>query len=207
MQAAVYSPRYLPNPSGEVARFHCGVVRQGSAREHTPIKLARGTNLQPSHLNWYANFIGLLMSATSQSHLEVSKYSPTQESNAVARRRQEIKKLAQTAHQDNWDGEGANKVSKETIEVALKLVAAFPSSGVLGDDLDIDATPFGSIDFGWVLERGVMMNIIVLPSREIGFAYSIHGERDDGKVLWEGTLPRRISQAFDRVFNLKGSNG
>ena len=47
-----------------------------------------------------------------------------------------------------------------------------------------------------------MLNIIVLPSREIGFAYSIHGERDDGKVLWEGTLPRRISQAFDCV--LKG---
>jgi hypothetical protein len=206
MPAAVYSPRYRPNPSGEVVRFHCEVDRQGGAREHTPIKLSRGTNLQPSPLTWHASFIDLLMSSNSQSHLEVREYSPTQESNPAAKHRQEIKKLAQTAHQDNWDGEGENKVSKETIEVALKLVAAFPS-GVLGDDLDIDETPFGSIDFGWVLERDVMMNIIVLPSREIGFAYSIHDERDDGKVLWEGTLPRRISQAFDRVFNIKGSDG
>ena len=46
-----------------------------------------------------------------------------------------------------------------------------------------------------------MLNIIVLPSREIGFAYSTHGEREGGKVPWVGTLPHGISQAFDRVFN------
>ena len=116
---------------------------------------------------------------------------------------QKIEMLAQTAGKDNWDGEGAIKVSLETIEVARKLVAVFPS-GVLGDDLDIDATPFGSIDFGWLLERDVMMNILVLPSREIGFSYSVHGDRNDGKELWRGTMPHSISEAIDKVFNGDG---
>ena len=117
---------------------------------------------------------------------------------------QKIEKLAQTAGEDNWDGEGAIKVSSETIEIARKLVAAFPS-GVLGGDLDIDVTPFGSIDFGWVLERDVMMNIIVLPSGEIGFAYSVRGARGGGEEPWEGTtIPRSVSEAFDKVFNRHG---
>ena len=79
--------------------------------------------------------------------------------------RQEIQQLAQIAHEENWDGEGASRLATETIELALKLVDTFPSDA-LGDDLDIDATPFGSIDFGWVLERDVMMNVLVLSSGE-----------------------------------------
>ena len=114
---------------------------------------------------------------------------------------QKIAKLAQTAGEDNWDEEGAIKVSPETIEVACKLVATFPQN-VLREDLDIDATPLGSIDFGWVLERDVMMNIIVLQSREIGFAYSVHGDRGGGQESWEGTtIPHSLSEAFDKVFN------
>ena len=120
--------------------------------------------------------------------------------------RQEIQDLAQIACEENWDGEGANRLAAETIELALELVDTFPSDA-LGDDLDIDVTPFGSIDFGWVLERDVMMNVLVLPSGEIGFAYSVHGERDDGKESWDGTLPFLISEAFDKVFNQERSDG
>lgn len=120
--------------------------------------------------------------------------------------RREIEKLAQTAHEENWDGEGASKLSTETIKIALKLVDTFPPDA-LGDDLDIDATPFGSIDFGWVLERDVMLNILVLSSEEIGFAYSVHGEMRDGKELWKGTLPTPVSEAFDRVFNQERWDG
>ncbi len=120
--------------------------------------------------------------------------------------RQEIQKLAQIAHEENWDGEGASKLATETIDLALNLVDTFPSDA-LGDDLDIDATPFGSIDFGWVLEGDVMMNILVLPSGEIGFAYSVHGEGREGKELWRGTLPSLLSEAFDRVFRQERSDG
>ena len=124
--------------------------------------------------------------------------------------RHEVEMLAQTAGHANWDNEGADKVTAETISLALDLVAAFPYSehpDILGDDLDIEATPFGSIDFGWALERDARMNVIVLASGEIGFAYSVHGERDNGKEPWTGKLPYRVWEAFDKVFNRTGLGG
>ena len=124
----------------------------------------------------------------------------------VATAKREIEQLAETASEDNWDGEGGCKVSSDTITIALGLVDLIPS-GVLGDDLEIDATPFGSIDFEWVLDRDAMLNVIVMSSGEIGFAYSVHGERKNGKELWKGLLPRSISEAFERVFNRKGLDG
>lgn len=124
--------------------------------------------------------------------------------------RHEVEMLAQTAGHANWDDEGADEVTAETISLALALVAAFPYSehpDILGDDLDIEATPFGSIDFGWALERDVRMNVIALVSGEIGFAYSVHGERDNGKEPWTGKLPYRVWEAFDKVFNRTGLGG
>ena len=153
-------------------------------------------------------------SASSRSELPpVSKPvdSPPEPENSATKghlesAKQEITNLAKIGQQENWDGEGASKISTETIEIALKLLEEFPIY-VLGEDLDIDATPFGSIDFGWVLERGVMMNVMVLPSKEIAFAYSVHGERDDGKRRWNGTLPPDISEVLDRVFHHERSDG
>ena len=124
----------------------------------------------------------------------------------LATAKREIEKLAETASEDDWDGEGASKVSSKTSKIALRFVDLIPRD-VVGDDLEIDATPFGSIDFEWVLDRDVMLNVIVLSSGEIGFAYSVHGERENGKELWGGILPEPISEAFDRVFNRKGLDG
>ena len=135
--------------------------------------------------------------------LRVVSYLTTQATTFAEDTMQTIEMLAQTAGKDNWDGEGAIKVSPETIEIARKFVATFPHN-VPSEDLDIDATPFGSIDFGWLLEGGVMMNILVLPSREIGFSYLVHGDRNDGKEPWRGTMPRSISEAIDKVFNWEG---
>ena len=131
--------------------------------------------------------------------------------NSLAQRLQyakhQVQNLSQTAGHDNWDDEGADKVATETVSVALELLATFPYSehpDILGEDLDIEATPFGSIDFGWALEQDVRMNVIALSSGEIGFAYSVHGERDNGKVPWEGQLPHFVWEVFDRVFNREG---
>ena len=143
---------------------------------------------------------------STAGYLGVSDYVTTNAAKSQEEAKQKIEQLAQTAGKDNWDGEGGSKILPETIKAACEILAKLPHN-VLGEDLDIDATPFGSIDFGWVLERDVMMNIIVLPSGEIGFAYSVHGERNDGKVLWEGTLPLCISEAVDRVFHREELDG
>ena len=136
-------------------------------------------------------------------YLDVVDCFTTQANKSMEDAMKKIELAAQTSGKDNWDGEGAIKVSPETIEIACKFVAMFPHN-VLSEDLDIDVTPFGSIDFGWVLERDVMMNILVLPSREIGFSYSVHGDRNDGRESWRGTMPRSISEAIDKVFNWDG---
>ena len=164
----------------------------------TAIRLATAT---PS----FSSLLSSLPCGPSLSQdLHVVSYLTTQATTFEEDTIQKIEMLAQTAGKENWDGEGAIKVSPETIEIARKFVATFPPN-VLSEDLDIDATPFGSIDFGWVLERDVMMNIIVLPSGEIGFAYSVHGTRGGGKEQWEGTtIPLSVSEAFDKVFNRHG---
>ena len=200
MQDGVYLSGHSPSPSGEVLQFHRELARQGGAGEYAQIKLTVGTNSQT--LPRYFKPIMLYPSAPESSQF-YPKVGTTKLRQDAAR---EIEELSQTVHQEKWDGEGATKLSAQTSKIALELVAMFPHH-VLGDYLDIDATPFGSIDFGWVLDRDVMMNVIVLPSGEIGFAYSVHGERKDGKVLWEGTLPGCISEAFGRVFNREESDG
>ena len=167
---------------------------------------ARGNS---SHSRRHVNFPPASLSSLNPCSRSSGYHFITQEATKPQKyidARQQIKQLKQTAGEDNWDGEGSIKVSSETIEIALKLVAAFPNT-VLSEELDIDATPFGSIDFGWVLDRDVMMNIIVLSTGEIGFAYSVHGERDDGKEHWKGTIPGSISDAFDKVFDRDGFYG
>ena len=124
----------------------------------------------------------------------------------VANAKLRIEELAEAAREDNWDGEGASKLSASTKKVALRLVELI-SHDVVSDDLEIDATPFGSIDFEWVLDRDVMLNVIALSSGEIGYAYSVHGEQKSGKELWQGILPKAISEVFDKVFDRKGLDG
>ena len=124
----------------------------------------------------------------------------------LAAARREITRVAGAASEDNWDGEGANKVSSTTRDIARRFVELIPSD-IVGNGLEIDATPLGSIDFEWMLDRDVMLNVIVLSSGEIGFAYSVHGERENGREFWRGTLPDPVSEAFYKVFNRKGLDG
>ena len=145
-------------------------------------------------------------SSGSRGSSYISNLEKPKAAKRIAAAKREIKQLAETASEDNWDGGGASKVLSKTTTIALRLVDLIPPD-VVGDDLEIDATPFGSIDFEWVLDRDVMLNVIVLSSGEIGFAYSVHGERENGKEFWGGILPEPISEAFDRVFNRKGLDG
>ena len=114
--------------------------------------------------------------------------------------KQSIKRIASYARDDNWDGDGADGISEETEWRALKLVDLLPSYTIC-HELEVDATPFGSIDFEWVLDDRVMLNVIVMGSRKIGFAYSVHGDRDNKEAHWDGdSLPVFISDAINKVF-------
>lgn len=154
-----------------------------------------------------ADFISVRNEASNVSPADDMRVDGWALGSSVSQRLQhakaKIEKLAETAGYDNWDGEGSDKITGETISLALRLIQTFPYSdhpNILGDDLDIDATPFGSIDFGWALERAVRMNVMALSSGEVAFAYSVYGRRDSGKESWTGNLPYSILEAFDSVF-------
>lgn len=158
--------------------------------------------LPPSATHAYS-YLDLMDYATRIARSNTRKPKTTK---CLEKIRQEIRQLALTANKEDWDGEGATKLSAKTRDIALKLVDSWPSY-VLENDIDIDVTPFGSIDFGWVLERNVMLNILVLSSGEIAFAYSIGDKGDSGKELWKGVLSTRVSEILDIVFNQQQSDG
>ena len=121
--------------------------------------------------------------------------------NAIELVKENIKRVAMNAREDNWDGDGADGVSEETEYMALKLVDLLPSYTIC-HELEVDATPFGSIDFEWVLDDRLILNILVMHSRRIGYAYSVHGDRNNREEGWEGEgLPAFVSDAIDKVFH------
>lgn len=173
-----------------------------------------GNNLEPRHYSLqpathsqsFMDVIGYYITHTERSRAKRGRTTKPLQTKPLQKITQHIQQLALTANKDDWDGEGASKLSTKTRGMALGLVDSLPSY-VLENDIDIDVTPFGSIDFGWVLERNVMMNILVLSSGEIAFAYSIGGKAGSGKELWKGVLSPCISEIFNKVFNRQRLDG
>lgn len=104
------------------------------------------------------------------------------------RLKQDVDDLLETAGQEDWDGEGAPALPKQTVDHAKRLVDAFPPFISHIPDPDISATPQGEIDFEWVLTKNVMLTIGVCPSGEIAFASAYNGTRLSGRGAWTGSL-------------------
>ena len=93
--------------------------------------------------------------------------------------------------------------SERVIGVAHEVVDLIPEN-CLVDDLDVDITPFGSIDFGWCLDKGVYLNILVenrsrnkvSPNDShpqiISYAWMNRGECGTGQREWDGRLPKNL---------------
>ena len=116
-----------------------------------------------------------------------------------SRAMQDIEQLAVNCQNDNWDGEGADRVSSETVKIAREFIGQLCEETPLSD-LYIDATPHGSISFEWVPAEQVMLDVLILPSGEIAYAYLIRGDEGSGRDQWQGTIPKSIVEAVDKVF-------
>ena len=116
-----------------------------------------------------------------------------------SRAMQDIGRLAVDCRNDNWDGEGADRVSPETVRIARSFAEQLPAKA-LHEDLHVDATPRGSICFEWVPRDYVMLDIGILSTGEIGYAYLIHEDEGSGKEQWKGALPESVLNAINRVF-------
>lgn len=109
--------------------------------------------------------------------------------------KEEILSLLGKALKEGWDGEGAAAVENDTVKVALELVDAFPS---YAENPDVDVTPYGEIDFDWMIDNDTMLTVSVLSSRAIGFSGLFHDAKVSGSEPWNGTLPQFVSCCFER---------
>ena len=113
--------------------------------------------------------------------------------------KREVFSLLEKAGEKGWDGEGAAKLEVETVGIAQGLIDLFPDDAVLSEFLDVDVTPQGEVDFGWVVDRNVMLIVSVLPSRDIAFAGSFHNATLNGCEPWQGVLPQFVQCCFERL--------
>ena len=110
--------------------------------------------------------------------------------------KREVANLWYSAGSENWDGEGALALTRETIELALKVADTFPAH--VGKP-DVRATPHGEVSFEWEVGPKVMFSIGVVPPRNVAFFGYFHNSRLRGNEEWNGTLPKLAMCGFEQL--------
>ena len=108
----------------------------------------------------------------------------------------EVDDLINEAGVENWDGEDALPLSRETVELAKEVVDRLPPDI---DKPDVDATPHGEVDFSWIIDKNVMFIISVGSEKEIVFVGVFHGTHIKGNETWNGILPEFVDCCFERL--------
>ena len=108
----------------------------------------------------------------------------------------QIRQLLEVAGDDNWDGEGAQAISIDTVRVAEEIVNIFPE-GI--DAPEISATPHGEVDFDWIVSSKTMMTLSACPSNEIAFAAIFENARVRDRQAWSGRLSVLLSACFEML--------
>ena len=145
----------------------------------------------------------LVNDSLRQGFTEDQRVFPIQPSEPLDRRGElllEIERLENDCRESNWDGEDADPVSSETLEIARSFVDQL-SDKAISEDLFLEASPYGDIEFEWVPHDDVMLTIIILTSGEIGVSYWISDDRDFKREPWEGTIPGFASDAIGKMLN------
>lgn len=106
---------------------------------------------------------------------------------------EEIEDLLPTYGERNWDGEDANPITAELVEIAQDMAREFPGWMLRPD---VCATPHGEIDFDWMTDGGYMFTLSIIPSGEIAYAAHLGEMRVHGKEPWKGYFSEFIRHAF-----------
>ena len=110
--------------------------------------------------------------------------------------KEEVRRLLEHAGEEDWDGEGAQALSPETVEIAVGLASTFPA-GI--DTPMISATPHGEVDFDWALSRDIMLTVSVGPSGDVVFAGLFDETELNGREPWKNDLPQFVMCCFERL--------
>ena len=95
-----------------------------------------------------------------------------------------IRSLLETAGKHNWDGEGADPVTENTVAVAQGIVEELPDYvGVP----EISADPEGCVEFDWHLDNGTMFTISIGQTGDIAVSGLYNGEAKLTGMQWDHT--------------------
>lgn len=107
----------------------------------------------------------------------------------------QIAEIEREAHEADWDGEGADPVAPETIEIARQIAPELLRFG----PPDVSANAEGAIAFDWMFRDGAALTVGVTAKREIAFA-GVFGESVvSGRGPWKGTLPGWVQCCLKHV--------
>ena len=95
-----------------------------------------------------------------------------------------IRSLLTSAGEQNWDGEGADPVTKNTVAYAMGLVKELPCGVGLPE---IYADREGNIEFDWHLDNGTMFTISVGKTEDIAVSGLYNGEAKLTGMQWDKT--------------------
>lgn len=93
-----------------------------------------------------------------------------------------VKNLIETAGESDWDGEGAEPVTRDLIDKAVQIVADLPSDIPMPH---VSATPLGYVALDWEDEPDLLASLVILPGG--GIAFSFHSDKVyfRGQDKWE----------------------
>ena len=115
MQPAGYHNRDVPSQANVDAWYWSEFSQQGDAAQADPVGLTAGLTVGtgPHHIYQYTNPPHPSESKIAQRYVEALQVlNQVRDATRIESQQRKIKELFQTAHQENWDGEGASRLSK-----------------------------------------------------------------------------------------------
>lgn len=116
-----------------------------------------------------------------------------------------IAELGEECNYVNWDGYGADPVSKESVAVALAIIRSLPQGMMLPDP---GVEPDGAITLDWYSDRNNILSVSTDASGRLPYAFityshdSGHGVAD----FTNGNLPENILDMVREIEKMTGGN-
>lgn len=109
-----------------------------------------------------------------------------------------VDELAADAVENNWDGEGSQAVSPDSVACAHTLIDLIPAGF---PEPDFDVGPRGEITLEWRFGRGLVALVSVYPERTIGYSVIKGAGRFYGREPFTGEFPAVVLAHLKSMLN------
>ncbi len=107
-----------------------------------------------------------------------------------------LREICQQCQQPNWDGEGAEAISTETHEVALRLLDSLPSGIPMPA---VSAEPDGQLNFEWYQASRRLLSASICSNGTLYWAALIGSEDPRGSCQFVDQFPQTLLYWIEQV--------